>query len=333
MKTTLSILLIISLSILTNAQTTAIPDANFEQALIDLGYDVVHDGQVLTLTISSINDLQIPNYNITDLTGITDFSSLEILGCANNQLTTINLTQNPTLIGLHCENNLLTTLDLSQNENLYELECQNNLLTSLDLSQNINLEFIVCSNNQLTSLNTSNNAILKRLICSQNSLAVINVSQNNLLTELFCMSNQLTCLNVKNGNNLNFTTFNTVQNSNLTCIEVDNTIYSSSTWGNIPASASFSTNCNPCSVGIEENNLSNLSVYPNPTTGSINIDLEETNSNINLLITNTVGQVVLTQNYKSTHHINFDLDAPKGIYFLKLEIADGETKTLKVLKE
>ena len=39
MKAILSILLILILTNINNAQTTAIPDANFEQALIDLNLD------------------------------------------------------------------------------------------------------------------------------------------------------------------------------------------------------------------------------------------------------------------------------------------------------
>ena len=75
-------------------QTTAIPDANFEQALIDLGYDSGSpDGIVNTANINSINYLNIRDKNISDLSGIEDFQSLESLFCDSNQLTGLDLTK------------------------------------------------------------------------------------------------------------------------------------------------------------------------------------------------------------------------------------------------
>ena len=75
-----------------------------------------------------------------------------------------------------------------------------------------------------------------------------------------------------------------------------------------------------------------FSLYPNPTTSRINIDLDEIKSNINLQLINTLGQVILTKNYKSTKQINLDLDTPNGIYFLQLE-SDGEVITKKIIIE
>ena len=68
MKPLLSLLFIIVLANLTIAQTTAIPDANVEQALINLGYDSgLTDGTVPKANISSITTLVVQNKNISDL--------------------------------------------------------------------------------------------------------------------------------------------------------------------------------------------------------------------------------------------------------------------------
>jgi hypothetical protein len=91
--------------------------------------------------------------------------------------------------------------------------------------------------------------------------------------------------------------------------------------------------CEVIYTGIEENSLSKLSFYPNPTTSTLNIDLGEALSNIKVTLTNSLGQVLLSENYTSTSFINLNIDAPTGIYFLQLETANGETKTIKVLKE
>ena len=58
-------------------QYTSIPDPNFEQRLIDMGVDDSIDGQVLTDSISGIETLFLLDSNISDLSGIEDFSALK----------------------------------------------------------------------------------------------------------------------------------------------------------------------------------------------------------------------------------------------------------------
>ena len=112
--------------------TTAIPDPAFEQALIDLGYDTVLDGQVLTANINTIislglndpvNHSNFPNVNtkITDLTGIEDFTALETLTAGDNNLTRV---------------------DFSKNLNLKTLQLPKNNITNINISKNLNLEFL-----------------------------------------------------------------------------------------------------------------------------------------------------------------------------------------------
>ena len=49
---------------------TLIPDANFEQALINLGYDMgTPNGSVPTANINMVTDLNVSNQNISDLLG------------------------------------------------------------------------------------------------------------------------------------------------------------------------------------------------------------------------------------------------------------------------
>ena len=55
------------------SQKTYVPDDNFEQALIDLGYDDALDDSVLTANISDVTNLNVNNKNITSLTGIEGF--------------------------------------------------------------------------------------------------------------------------------------------------------------------------------------------------------------------------------------------------------------------
>jgi len=184
-------------------QTTAIPDANFEQALIDLGYDTgTTDGSVPTANISGVDSLDLSYKNISDLTGIEDFIALTYLDCAYNQLTSLDMSQNPTLTTLICVVNQLTSIDVSQNPTLTTLQCGYNQLTSIDVSQNIALTNLGCAFNQLTSLDMSQNPTLTTLICGVNQLTSIDVSQNIILFNLQCGENQINFLDVSNNNAL-----------------------------------------------------------------------------------------------------------------------------------
>ena len=192
----LLLLPIIAINLLATAQTTAIPDANFEQALINLGYDNVIDGGVLTANISGVTFLDVSNGGISDLTGIEDFTALLGLECAYNQLTSLDVTGAIALDTLYCPNNQLTNLDVSQNTALTYLRCEQNQLTSIDVSQNTALEWLNCGNNQLTSIDVSQNTALIDLFCYNNQLTNLDVSQNTTLTELACADNNLTSLDV-----------------------------------------------------------------------------------------------------------------------------------------
>lgn len=68
MKKFILLATIIVISTTIKAQTTAIPDANVEQALINLGYDSgLTDGTVPKANISTITTLVVQNKNISDL--------------------------------------------------------------------------------------------------------------------------------------------------------------------------------------------------------------------------------------------------------------------------
>jgi len=192
--TTLIISLFIFLCLSVFSQTTTIPDANFEQALIDQALDDVLDGQVLTSNVNSVDWLNVDASDISDLTGIEDFVSLTHLFVRGNALTEINITQNTALISFWCGDNQLTSIDVSQNLLLANLRCSDNALASLDVSQNTALTFLDGNNNPLGSLDVTNNAFLTNLYCNNTGLTGLDISQNSELIVLHCANNQLTSL-------------------------------------------------------------------------------------------------------------------------------------------
>ncbi len=181
----------------TGSQYTSIPDINFENKLIELGIDSgTADGQVLTSSIASVTSLNIERSSISDLTGIENFTSLEILSASRNSITNVNLSKNINLAYLYLDNNQLTAIDLSANTALKRLDCQKNKLSSLDISNNINLTSLNCSSNVLTGLNIDTNTLLTSLVVNSNKLPFLNVDNNLALQGINCGGNLLTVLNV-----------------------------------------------------------------------------------------------------------------------------------------
>jgi len=195
------ILLLFLLPTIAFGQTTYVPDDAFEAYLIWYGYDDVLDDSVNTDNISGVFSLDLGFSSnagtIYDLTGIEGFTSLQSLICDNNQLTSLDVSQNSALETLVCINNQLTSLDISGGA-LQLLSCGDNQLTSLDISQNPDLTWLSCSNNPITSLEVSQNTALQTLYCTNLQLTSIDVSQNTDLRQLRCYENQLTSLDVSN---------------------------------------------------------------------------------------------------------------------------------------
>jgi Leucine-rich repeat (LRR) protein len=186
------------------------------------------------------------NGNLLSNLDISSNTALTLLWCSANQLTSLDINTNTALATLGCGSNNLTNLDISTNTILTNLSCSNNQLTSLDLSSNPLLSSLGCINNQLTSLDVSINTNLTDLACDGNLLTTLDLSQNTSLTYLSCSSNQLTNLDLRNGNNINispFGGFNTTNNTNLYCIEVDNVSLATMNFWDFDSWTSFSINC------------------------------------------------------------------------------------------
>ena len=324
------------LPIICTSQYTSIPDSIFEQALIDLGYDDVIDGQVSTSNIDAITYLYVDNRSISDLTGIEDFTALTYLNCVYNQIASLDVSNNTALDTLICGYNQLTSLNVSQNTALTVLACYENQLTSLDVSQNTALTYLNCGYNQLTSLDVSQNTALTELYFYDNQLISLDVSNNSLLEKLDAEDNQLECLNLKNGNNAILIELRTEGNSNLECILADDSIYSNTNWINNPdfyldSNQYFSPNCNypaGCFTNSIEEYQSNLSIFPNPTNNLIQIEIENYNGSFEAELYDFTGKLLETTN-ETTISLR---DYPKGIYLLKVAYSD-RTEEVKVVKE
>ncbi|MDO6437820.1 hypothetical protein Q4534_10395 [Cyclobacterium sp. 1_MG-2023] len=211
---------------------TEIPDANFEEKLIELGIDsdglinqmlLTEDAKnVSTLVLDS--DLGTPEEGkIANLKGIEAFEELVSLSAGNNLLSEINLAANQKLTSLHLEANYLQTLNISHNtkledinlilNNLTEINGLNNAdqLKTLNLSWNL-LESLSINLPGLNGLNVENNKLkvldvqgctsLETMIAKLNELETLDLSTNINLKYVTLSANQLKKLELTNNINL-----------------------------------------------------------------------------------------------------------------------------------
>ena len=311
MKKIISLYLLIMTQI-SLSQTTAIPDPNFEFFLEmeGLGDGIPNNGLVLTSNINTITELDAWSAEITDLTGIEDFTALEMLDCSDNYLTSI---------------------DVSNNLNLYYLDCGYNQLISV--IANPNIRAIYCNGNQLTSLDVSNYLLLDQLWCDDNAIVSLDFTNNVVFEELYCGDNNaLTSLNVKNGNNALIDEFDAINTPNLTCIQVDDEVAANN--GDAPynnwiidAGTSYSEDCN---LGVSELNKVTINIYPNPVKQLLFID-GDTNLLIKSVVVYNLMGVEVYSKQIPTNTLDLSI-LEKGVYFLKIETTEGST-TKRIIKE
>jgi predicted GH43/DUF377 family glycosyl hydrolase len=107
-----------------------IPDTAFLYAILDEGVDTNGDSLISYGEAGLVTTLDVSERGISDMTGIEAFVNLDTLYCHGNELTVLDLSNNPALTYLACDGNPLTSLDVSG--------C--NALTRLDVSDNTDLE-------------------------------------------------------------------------------------------------------------------------------------------------------------------------------------------------
>tara|TARA_Y100000589_G_C27186341_1_gene642840 strand:- start:1141 stop:3294 length:2154 start_codon:yes stop_codon:yes gene_type:complete len=189
-----------------------------------------------------------------------------------------------------------------------------------------NIDSLDVSNENIFDLTGIENFLdLSYLNCSNNQLKFLDLNQNTNLSALFSQNNNLGCLYLKNGNNYNMSSnFNVTGNINLGCIEVDDTLWSTSNWtvlgGNISSSISFSNDCNYTDCdGLMSlyKKEKNFSFYPNPFTNSTMFKLPDMGF-YTIFIYDCLGNILreeIISNDRPFERMNLSA----GIYFFELK--------------
>ena len=155
---------------------TNFPDDTF-RSYVSENFDENKDGRLTYLGEANSNYfnniIDVSNKGLTSLKGIEHFPYLETLKCANNNLTSLDVSKLPQLQNLDCHSNQLTSLNVIKEKryrSLLKLNCSHNKLTRLDISQGIGDE-LDCSSNQLTYIDFSHcNDFLHKINISRNRI-------------------------------------------------------------------------------------------------------------------------------------------------------------------
>ncbi len=78
-------------------------------------------------------------------------------------------------------------------------------------------------------------------------------------------------------------------------------------------------------LGVEENNLSSVSIYPNPTDGNLTISGDELFTE--LVLTDVSGKILDQATLYPSGMVSYSINQPEGIYFLK--ITAGKSSVVK----
>jgi len=179
-----------------------IKDGNFYWTLLDAGVDTDGDGLISSGEAAALQELYLYNKGISDLSGIEAFTSLVVLQCSNNNLSSLDVSKNTELELLECFNNNIITLDVSNNPQLRRINCSQNQIEHLDVSNVPLLAYLMCEINQLKHLDFSNNSHLAGLDCRKNQITSLDFTHNTDLDWLICPENQLTSLQISKNTSL-----------------------------------------------------------------------------------------------------------------------------------
>lgn len=75
-----------------------------------------------------------------------------------------------------------------------------------------------------------------------------------------------------------------------------------------------------------------IKVYPNPTTGLLQLDLGKEYAKVDIEIRSAVGQLIASQQHNTAQYISANIEGPAGIYLIHIKAGDEQTQ-LRIIKQ
>jgi len=86
-------------------------------------------------------------------------------------------------------------------------------------------------------------------------------------------------------------------------------------------------------TGVTETRQSEVRVFPNPSSGEVQIDFGSVQEQVAISLFDLTGRLIQTQRVMTTELLNYRLPEAKGVYLFKITFSDGGYRSMMVIKE
>lgn len=232
---------------------------------------------------TALNYLDCANNKLTTL-DVTPYTELSYLACEYNRFIALDVTANTKLATLSCNANQLSSLNLTFNVNLTALTSTGNPIGALDLTTNTKLARLICAANQLSTLNLSTNTKLTDVYCNDNSLSTLDISANLLIRTLECSNNYLTGLDTTNNTKLTTLSINENKISNLNNLPILNSLETLNANSNMISDITPLLGYSKLSFSLRNQELT--TPVPTVNSGQATVDILKTTAQAGLSVIN-----------------------------------------------
>lgn len=195
----------------TQAQNLRFPDNNLKEALLSNGVDTNGDGEIQTAEAKKVTKLYIDHANISDLTGIKNFTSLEEFGFYDNKIRVIDFSGMTSLKSIYGFNNQIERFNVkgcTKLQDIYlsfnkirmadvnglpalkDLRLDNNAIANAAFSDIATLEVLELQRNKMSTLKLENLPNLRRLNLTENYYSTLDFTPFKKLEEIWLMDNE-----------------------------------------------------------------------------------------------------------------------------------------------
>lgn len=330
-------------------ENTPIATINFPSSISNLRHLQCHHTQLTNLDLSGASSLNTFNGSYSQLSQL-QFPSTVGAGpngkvewdCSHNQLVNFMPPAASTFTYLDCSNNQLDTLILTggQGGTSSTVYCDSNQINYLEIGQAV--DSLYCGYNNLTNLFVSGLSDLQLLHANNNNITDV-LWQNSLVKDVNLRNNNITQLYFNSSlTNINGSRFEARGNANLWCIafnRIADANYARVNWTNVDntgANGVTYTNQSTCfPIWTDVNEIEEAfkpTIYPNPTTGQVQLDLNQWNKEITLQIYNSTGQLLQEQQVQQVQQHSFTLPETNGLYWIRIQTLQNQ-HSFPVLKQ
>lgn len=160
----------LAFSVFATGQIINFPDPNFKAKLLQLSFyhfptgediplDANNDGEIDMTEALAVDFLDVSSSNISNLTGISNFTNMWSLICSDNLLTTLTIDDSVHLEYLSASHNQLTSFSFTPHPNYFDsVDLSHNNFTSLVIENMHPYDGFNLSHNPLTSLTIINSS-------------------------------------------------------------------------------------------------------------------------------------------------------------------------------